>query len=926
MQVSFFDGNEDFHFNKPIRLIEFFAGYGSQALALKELGVKFEHWRICEWAIKSIQAYKDNHFSDDTKDYSQHLTSDYIFNVLAEWGISQNYNEPLTLEQIKRLGEKECRKIYNNILATHNLVNISRVKGKDLQIEDTDKYDYVLTYSFPCFTADSLVLTRNGHKRICDVDYGDFVLSHDNKYHKVVNIFNNGTHDIYKINAMGVDEIKTTLNHKFYVREMFHKGHKGTRCFKQPIWKELRELTKNDYLGIAVNQENRAIVSNKLPMQNEHFWWIIGRYLGDGWIRKQQGIIICCDKAELEEITYHLDKLDWHYNIAEERTVLKIHIPKKALSDFVSQFGNGAGNKHLTQDILDLPIHYLTPFIKGYMSADGCFTNGLYKATSISRELIYGIAQCVAKVYKTPYRIYKVEPPKTKIIENRLVNQNSWYQLVFKTEKKKQDKAFYEDGYIWYPIKSIEYIGKNNVYDIEVEDSHSFTVQNTIVHNCQDLSKAGKGMGMAKDSGTRSGLLWEVERILDECAELGNLPKVLLMENVPDVIGSKNLPHFRDWRDKLESMGYKCYWQVLNSKDYGIPQNRERCFMISILGDYFYAFPREIKLPSKLIDILETQVDEKFYLSQKGLIYAFDCNRVCDNTKRGDLGDRKVNPSVAKTISCRGAESQRADVTNFVVGDNSVEYTLGEIRDKINKFRDIKEPIACELRYDEGIRTFKDNIMGTLRTIDGCGDKHIIEPTLKEQLCDRLVESGLLKVGTVINHSYTNGLNGKNPNSRQTLEDYIENEDGICNTLTTRPDVLGVAVEDLTTKNKRLASMVDKIDPTKCQAIDIYNQSVHDEMHTIKTNVDRANMTAVTQNLRIRKLTPKECFRLMAVRDENFEMIAKNQSNASLYHLAGDSIVVAVLVAILGQFVNGFDFDQYVQEFYKQIKENENGN
>lgn len=75
MQVSFFDGNEDFHFNKPIRLIEFFSGYGSQALALKELGVKFEHWRICEWAIKSIQAYKDNHFSDDTKDYSQHLTT-----------------------------------------------------------------------------------------------------------------------------------------------------------------------------------------------------------------------------------------------------------------------------------------------------------------------------------------------------------------------------------------------------------------------------------------------------------------------------------------------------------------------------------------------------------------------------------------------------------------------------------------------------------------------------------------------------------------------------------------------------------------------------------------------------------------------------------------------------------------------------------
>lgn len=887
--------------------------------------MEFQHWRICEWAIKSIQAYKDNHFADDDTDYSKDLKIGELREILYKMGISANYNEPLTMEQLNRYGEPALRTIYNNIKATHNLVDISAVKGKDLEIKDTDLYDYVLTYSFPCFTADSLVLSKDGYKRICDIDYGDFVLSHDNKYHKVTNVFNNGTHDIYKINAMGVDEIKTTLNHKFYVREKFHKGHKWTRSFKDPTWKELKELTNNDYLGVAINQECRAIVSNKLPMQHNSFWWLIGRYLGDGWLRQQGGIVICCDKKELGEITYHLDKLDWHYNIVEERTVYKIHISKKALSDFLYQFGYGAGNKHLTQDILDLPIWYLKPFIQGYMSADGCFTNGVFKATSISRELIYGIAQCVAKVYKTPYRIYKVEPPKKKLIENRLVNQHKWYQLVFKTEKKKQDKAFYEDGYIWYPIKSIEYIGKNNVYDIEVEDSHSFTVQNTIVHNCQDLSKAGKGMGMAKDSGTRSGLLWEVERILDECAEIGELPQVLLMENVPDVIGSKNLPHFRDWRDKLESMGYKCYWKVLNSKDYGIPQNRARCFMVSILGDYFYAFPTENKLTKTINNMLEKEVDEKYFLSKKAMVYAFDCNRVCDNTKRGDLGDRKVNPNIAKTISCRGAESQRADITNFIVGDNHTKYTLGEIRDKINKIIDLKEPIACELRCDEGIRTFKDNIMGTLRTIEACGDKAIIEPTLKEQLCDRLVESGLLKVGTVINHSYTNGLNGKNPNSRQTLEDYIESENGICNTLTTRPDVLGIAVEDLTTKNKRLANMVDKIDPNKCQAIDIYNQSVHEEMHTIKTNVDRANMTAITQNLRIRKLTPKECFRLMGVRDENFKLIERNQSRASLYHLAGDSIVVAVLVAILGQFVNDFDFNQYVCEFYKQIKENEDG-
>lgn len=557
MQFSMFDGKQEFRFRKPIRLIEFFAGYGSQALALKELGVKFSHWKICEWAIKSIQAYKDNHFKDENFDYSKAYSTEFIYKKLAEMGISSNYNEPLTLEQVKRLGETECRKIFNNIHITGNLVNISRVKGEDLQIYDPEHYDYILTYSFPC----------------------------------------------------------------------------------------------------------------------------------------------------------------------------------------------------------------------------------------------------------------------------------------------------------------------------------------------QDLSKAGKQKGMAKDSGTRSGLLWEVERILDECAELGALPQILLMENVPDVIGTKNLPHFRDWRDKLESMGYKCYWQVLNSKDYGIPQNRERCFMISILGDYYFSFPKGIELPHKLIDILETNVDEKYYLSQKAI--------------KGKLETK------FRTTSFEGCLPQ----------DDGCCRTLCARDYKDPKcVVEIGEPIACELRCDEGIRTFKDNIMGTLRTIEACGDKHIIEPTLKEQLCDRLVESGLLKPGTVINHSYTNGLNGKNPNSRQTLEDYIESENGICNCLTTRPDVLGIAVEDLTTKNKRLASMVDKIDPTKTQAIDMYNQSVHEEMHTIKTNVDRANMTAITQNLRIRKLTPRECFRLMGVRDKDFENIAENQSRASLYHLAGDSIVVAVLVAILSHFVDGFDFNKYIENFYEKIK------
>lgn len=108
-------------------------GYGSQALALKYLGVNFGHWKICEWAVKSIQAYKDIHFTDDNRDYSFEKTKEQLIEDLYEYGISSNYNEPMTLEQIKRLNEKQLRQIYSNIICTNNLVNIQQVKGEDFE-------------------------------------------------------------------------------------------------------------------------------------------------------------------------------------------------------------------------------------------------------------------------------------------------------------------------------------------------------------------------------------------------------------------------------------------------------------------------------------------------------------------------------------------------------------------------------------------------------------------------------------------------------------------------------------------------------------------------------------------------------------------------------------------------------------------------
>ena len=95
-QISLFDGDTPLKITKPIRLIELFAGYGSQSLALKYLKVPFEHWKICEWAVKSIQAYKDLHFEDDNCDYSKAYSVDELIEMLLAKGISADYNAPMT--------------------------------------------------------------------------------------------------------------------------------------------------------------------------------------------------------------------------------------------------------------------------------------------------------------------------------------------------------------------------------------------------------------------------------------------------------------------------------------------------------------------------------------------------------------------------------------------------------------------------------------------------------------------------------------------------------------------------------------------------------------------------------------------------------------------------------------------------------------
>ena len=179
-----------------------------------------------------------------------------------------------------------------------------------------------------------------------------------------------------------------------------------------------------------------------------------------------------------------------------------------------------------------------------------------------------------------------------------------------KAKGEKWHRKVYNDFMATNNIGSITKIGGGT---LQIEDKEHFCYVLTYSFPCQDLSVAGKQRGMQKDSGTRSGLLWEVERLLRETREL---PDVLLMENVTQIHGSKFKEDFDRWCRCLEDLGYSNFWDDLNAKNYGVAQNRNRTFMVSILQqNVTYTFPKPFKLEKTMADYLEDEVDECYYIN-----------------------------------------------------------------------------------------------------------------------------------------------------------------------------------------------------------------------------------------------------------------------------------------------------------------------
>ena len=458
--------------------------------------------------------------------------------------------------------------------------------------EDIRKYNYydipdidLLCGGFPCFTGDTLVTTDNGLVTIRDIKSGDKVLTHDGTYKTVSAVLEQGEKEIWNVDAMATEGLRTTENHLFYVRKKYKEGHKSVRKFTNPTWVECKNLTKEHYMGFPVNDKNNEPCTSEytnIDLSEETIWYLAGRYLGDGWIRARKdrstgigGVIVCCGKHKSDKFETIIGE-KYHYTKVEEKTVNKYIFSNVEMAKFFAKMGKGAENKFIPQEFIDLNPKYLSKIVEGYLDSDGYFTKqGKYRITTISRKLAYTFSQVVAKVYCRPTSIYFRENAKTRVIEGRTVNCRPFYIVEFKKEASSWDKAFYEKGYIWFPIKKVEKMNvREFVYDITVEENHSFIANNCIAHNCCKFSMAGDRMGFASQD-PRAQMFWELAKILEI-----KKPTMFWFENVKGLLNHDEGNSFKSILRKLDELGYDVEWFCPNAKDTGYPIIRERVFIV----------------------------------------------------------------------------------------------------------------------------------------------------------------------------------------------------------------------------------------------------------------------------------------------------------------------------------------------------------
>ena len=462
--------------------------------------------------------------------------------------------------------------------------------------------------------------------------------------------------------------------------------------------------------------------------------------------------------------------------------------------------------------------------------------------------------------------------------------------------------------------------------DLEINECDKYEYILTYSFPCQDLSLAGQRAGMSvsqADGGTRSGLLWEVERILGECEQK---PNILIMENVPQIHSEKDYPHFEKWMLALEKLGYCNFWSDLNGKDYGIPQNRERTFMVSILGvDLNYKFPLPFERELTLADMLEEHVSEKYYLSPKMIDYLTGVNQKESKYDRGSVFERNFNPNKEVAATITTAAGQRP-TDNFIIEDNNenkkqklcrymCEHGLVKEGDVVNhsfsEYR-VENLSIANNEYNDCSPTLTTRV-DTLGVVvrDNESFKELISKY--RNVLISVSDDNFIAIRENTKDGYKEAHEGDGINISSRMHHQRGNvQKGMPQTLKTKCEV-GVVITDteaqLFTEDGNVrryigSDIIDEFGEGDMATTTYPNGYGHGpRTHKgISITLNTIDRPVVKKNLRIRKLTPKEAGRLMAFQDCDCDHMQEiGLGDGALYHVYGDSIIVCVLLGIFAK-------------------------
>lgn len=458
-------------------------------------------------------------------------------------------------------------------------------------------FDFLVGGS-PCEPAGTKIkVFPNGYKNIEDIQVGDMVLTHKNRYKKVVRTMNRKADHLYHIKFNGSETLKLTGNHPIYV----YRDEKFQ-------WVATEDIKVGDYVCCNINQnQNNTEYSDDML-------WLLGRFVADGYVDKRPRVCFSIGKKKMTEFEQHLDGIHYYINHAQ-RSAVDYMIEDSKIVDMCKKIEHGAINKLVPDEILNLATDKLKIFFDGYFSGDGHKRQNRKAVcmwSTISEQLYLSMALLSAKCFgRYPTVTRKVESTIRKGFNGRTYNSHDSFNSQISIGGRKSTQQIIGDKLL-IPVKKITKVKTDcMVYNMQVEDDESYTSNNIITHNCTYWSIAQKNNRETEASGLGWELFSQYVRALQEAK-----PKFFIYEN--------NKSMSKAIRDSIrETFGFE---EICINSSLVSAQNRQRYYWVGKRNEDGTYSKVDVQQPEDRGILLKDILDGAIAWQNKSYAYTTRCN------------------------------------------------------------------------------------------------------------------------------------------------------------------------------------------------------------------------------------------------------------------------------------------------------------